>query len=519
MERVAQKVGYFKDKLSILKLTQDLSTRCQRAANHFLGGRKDVKAALGLSVVNEDYGDDYESDSTSAYSFDDEPEELGDRDKADDLFQVSLRLLIAQMKESCAAAESLAVELGQRQAKWLAASSQIAACPLTRSPTPDLHSWLSQVREGKISGAGHDASALFTSRDSGFPSAARVIESSDMVFDTGEARLPSGELESGNTMPGQRTCLLVEREDLGLSHHHLTEMFLYSLVPSLKALCAVRLECLGVTYRFMWHAGSWLDFPVEYPSHSINAITTIGSPNSDVPIPGTPNSRQTLRNKSSSSLAPSVQSSGSSKRRPRAMDDSALAGWKHGDSGSATPRRGGRPTTRSFYNPGKSPTRLRPSASSGDFSILEFAGGGVGTTTNLYDDPIIEGQPAPSSPTYAEQLIDAGASYPSEPTSPLPQDSSGFATDLSLGHGLDRCAVSTLDTLNKPLLAALSAQHKEGERIFRESHKRLLSGLSKFLRLEYRDKDWALRECALTIERELQQELQEIEAEVHGAQW
>ncbi|RLN48094.1 hypothetical protein BBJ29_006291 [Phytophthora kernoviae] len=262
MERVAQKVGYFKDKLSILKLTQELSSRCQRAANQFLGGRKGVKAALGSSALSDNNIDGYydsERDPNGAYGFDDEPEDLGnisDSDKVDDLFQAFLHLLIAQMKESSAAAESLAVELT----------------------------------------------------------------------------------------------------------------------------------------------------------------------------------------------------------------------------------------------------------------------GGVGTT-NLYDDPIIEGQPAPSSPTYAEQLVDAGAFYPGEPTPPLPQDSNGYITELSLGHGLDRCAVSTLDTSNKPLLAALSAQHKEGERIFRESHKRLLSGLSKFLRLEYRDKDWALRERALTIERELQQELQEIEAEVHGAQW
>lgn len=38
------------------------------------------------------------------------------------------------------------------------------------------------------------------------------------------------------------------------------------------------------------------------------------------------------------------------------------------------------------------------------------------------------------------------------------------------------------------------------------------------MRLEYNEKDWALRERALTIERELQQELQEIEVAIHGAQ-
>ncbi|KAG2946874.1 hypothetical protein PC117_g7274 [Phytophthora cactorum] len=506
MEQVSQKVGYFKDKLSILKLTQDLGSRCQTVAKQFLSDRKGVTAALRLSEAAQTKD---ERDPFDMYGLDDEINDLGigfDGDKLEDSFQMTLHLLLEQVRESSAAAEALAVELGQRQAKWLAASSQLAACPLAQPPTPDSHSWLSQVKQGKISGAGHDASSLFSSNGDGFPSASRTIEASGMMFDTGETRLPSNEAsESGNdnSIAGQRSCLLMEREDFGLSDRNLAEMFLYALVSSLKALCAVRLECLGVTYRFMWHGGSWLESAVEYPSFSSIAETDTA--------PSTPNSRQSVRVKSQSSM------SSSSKRRPRAMDDSALSGRKRGDSGATTPKRGGRPTTRSFYNPSKSPTRLRPSLSSGDFSVLEFATGGVGT--NLYDDPIIEGQPAPSSPTYAEQLVDASDPYPITPTSLSPQDSNAVGLDFTLGRGLDRCAASTLDTSNKALLAALTAQHQDGERVFRESHKRLLSGLGKFLRLEYRDQDWALRERALTIERELQQELQEIEAEVHGAQW
>ncbi|KAG3173761.1 hypothetical protein PC128_g18218 [Phytophthora cactorum] len=505
MEQVSQKVGYFKDKLSILKLTQDLGSRCQTVAKQFLSDRKGVTAALRLSEAAQTKD---ERDPFDMYGLDDEINDLGigfDGDKLEDSFQMTLHLLLEQVRESSAAAEALAVELGQRQAKWLAASSQLAACPLAQPPTPDSHSWLSQVKQGKISGAGHDASSLFSSNGDGFPSASRTVEASGMMFDTGETRLPSNEAsESGNdnSIAGQRSCLLMEREDFGLSDRNLAEMFLYALVSSLKALCAVRLECLGVTYRFMWHGGSWLESAVEYPSFSIAETDT---------APSTPNSRQSVRVKSQSSM------SSSSKRRPRAMDDSALSGRKRGDSGATTPKRGGRPTTRSFYNPSKSPTRLRPSLSSGDFSVLEFATGGVGT--NLYDDPIIEGQPAPSSPTYAEQLVDASDPYPITPTSLSPQDSNAVGLDFTLGRGLDRCAASTLDTSNKALLAALTAQHQDGERVFRESHKRLLSGLGKFLRLEYRDQDWALRERALTIERELQQELQEIEAEVHGAQW
>ncbi|KAE9016517.1 hypothetical protein PR003_g15661 [Phytophthora rubi] len=515
MDQVSQKVSYFKDKLSILKLTQDFGSRCQGVAKQFLSDRKGVTAALRLSAAEQA---NEEKDPYDMYGLDDEFNDLdvgSENDKLEDSFQTSLHLLLEQVRESSAAADALAVELGRRQAKWLAASSQLAACPLARPPTPDSHSWLSQVKEGKISGAGHDASSLFSASSSGFPSASRVIEASGMAFDSGETRLPSNDIigiESDSPLTGQRSCLLMEREDLGLSDRHLAEMFLYALVSSLKALCAARLECLGITYRFMWHGGSWLESAVEYPSFSTLSGITSSIPSSST----TAKSRQSVRSKTSTTTQSSI-SSVSSLRRPRAMDDSALSGRRRGDSGAITPRRGGRPTTRSFYNPGKSPTRLRPSLSSGDFSVLEFAAGGVGT--NLYDDPIIEGQPAPSSPTYTEQLVIGTDAYPVAPSSPPPQDSNAFGLEFALGRGLDRCAASTLDSSNKPLLAALTAQHQEGEHVFRESHKRLLGGLGKFLRLEYRDKDWALRERALTIERELQQELQEIEAEVHGAQW
>ncbi|RLN91528.1 hypothetical protein BBJ28_00015046 [Nothophytophthora sp. Chile5] len=523
MENVAQKVGCFKDKLGILKLTQDLGSRCQSVAKQFLNGVYGAKGALGSSVVDENAVGRHHNvldDPYDDYEFNDG---LGNDEEVagglNNSFQTCLKLLLNQTKEASATAETLAIELGQRQSKWLAVSSQLAACPLARPPTADSHSWLSQVKEGKISGAGHDASAM----GEGFPSAARVIEASGMVFDTGDARLPSDDSIGGsNVITGERSFLLNEREDLSPSDHHLAEVFLYAFVSSLKALCAVRLECLSATYRFMWHGGCWLESHVEYPSHSpVAAVSSASSPASGgVPVPGTPNSRQTFRIKASSTLGSATQastpSSASSKRRPRALDDSALAANRNDFGTAVTPRRGARPTTHSFYKPTKSPTRLRPSFSSGDFSALEFANSGVGT--NLYDDPIIEGQPSPSSPTYDEPL-DASAAYLSSPKVSLSPNNNAFAAELEPRRGLERGAVSRLDTSNKPLLAALTAQHQEGERVFREAQTRLLSGLGKFLRLEYRDKDWALRERALSIERELQQELQEIEMEVHGAQW
>ncbi|UIZ27454.1 hypothetical protein KXD40_005722 [Peronospora effusa] len=491
LERVSQKVGYLKDKLSILKLTQDLGSRCHAVAKQFLNDRIGARAACKLSEAS--YAND-DNDPYDMFGLDDEVNDLdlgSEGDRLDNSFQVSLHLLLKQVRESSAAAEALAVALGQRKAKWLAASSQLAACPLARSSTPDSHSWLSQVKEGKISGAGHDASSLFTLDSGGFASASHVIEASGMVFDTGET--------------AQKSCLLTEREDLGVSDRHLADVFLYAMVSMLRSLCAVRLECLGVTYRFMWHGGSWLDSAVEYPSFSTIA-GTVTTP------PSTPNSRHSIRNETLTVPQSSI-SSGQPKRRLPAIDDSALSGHKRGDPSASTPRRKGRPATCSFYNPGRSPTRLRTSLSSDDFAVLEFAVGGVGTT--LYDDPIIEGQPAPSSPTYAEQHVDVNHSYLVTST---PQDNTTVELDLSVGRDLDRCAVSTLDTSNKPLLAALTVQHQEGQRVFQESHKRMLNGLRKFLRLEYRDKDWALRERSLTIDRELQQELQEIEAELQSAQ-
>ncbi|CAI5731459.1 unnamed protein product [Peronospora destructor] len=491
LEQVSQKVGHFKDKLSILRLTQDLGSRCHAVAKQFLNGRIGARAALQLSEASHANN---ENDSYDMFGLDDEVnnQDLGSEgDRLDNSFQISLHLLLKQVRESSAAAEALAVELGQRQAKWLAASSQLAACPLSRSPTPDSHSWLSQVKEGKISGAGHDASSLLTPGSGGFASASHIIEASGMVFDTGKTV--------------QKSCLLTEREDLGVSNRHLADVFLYATVSMLRSLCTVRLECLGVTYRFMWHGGSWLDSAVEYPSFSTIA-GTVTTP------PSTANSRQSIRNKTSTVPQSSI-SSGQPKRRLPAMDDSALSGHRRGDPNASTPRRKGLPTTRRFYNPDKSPTRIRTSLSSGDFAVLELAAGGVGTT--LYDDPIIEGQPTPSSPIQAEQLVDANDSYLGTVT---PQDSTAIGLDLSVGRGLDRCAASTFDTSNRPLLAALTVQHQEGQRVFQESHKRMLNGLGKFIRLEYRDKDWALRERSLIIERELQQELQEIEAELQGAQ-
>ena len=84
---------------------------------------------------------------------------------------MSLHLQLEQVRESSAEAEALAVELGQRQAKWSAASSQLAASHLLAHP-------LSQVKEGKILGAGYDVSSLFTPGSGDFTSVSHIIEAS-----------------------------------------------------------------------------------------------------------------------------------------------------------------------------------------------------------------------------------------------------------------------------------------------------------------------------------------------------
>ncbi|KAI9905189.1 hypothetical protein PsorP6_013756 [Peronosclerospora sorghi] len=502
MEQVSQKVEYLNEKLSVLKVTQDLSARCQTVAKRFLSEEKGAEAALQQSKTNNEKDHDN-------YGFDDDTKVLNfgpEHDKLEDSFQISLLVLLQQVNVSSAAAEALAIELGQRQTRWLAVSSQLAACPLARPPTPDSHSWLAQIKEGKISREGHNASLLLTFGDDSFASASQIIEASGMMFDTDKTRLLSSDTPTSECPDGSsvlRSCLFMERKDFELSDFHLADMFLYALVSMLKSLCVVRLKCLSVTFRFMWHGGSWLDSAVEYsPFETISAATTT--------LPGTSNSRQSSRNKTPAALQSSI-ASGISKRRPRAMDDSALSGR---NSSASTPRRKGRATTRSFYNPVKSPTRLRNSLSYSDFSRLEYAGGGI--RTNACYDPIIEGQPVSSSPTNAGELVDSGDAYPITPPSPFLQDNCAIELDLTACRGLDRCAATTLDTINKQLLVALISQHQEGERVFRESHKKLLSELGKFVRLEYRDKDWAVRERALALEREVQQELQEIDDELHG---
>ncbi|TDH71896.1 hypothetical protein CCR75_008981 [Bremia lactucae] len=77
----------------------------------------------------------------------------------------------------------------------------------------------------------------------------------------------------------------------------------------------------------------------------------------------------------------------------------------------------------------------------------------------------------------------------------FPLESSPHGLDSS---GLDRCAVSTLNTLKKALLAALTAQRQEIKQVICESHKRLIVLLGKFSSI------MTMSEPASTNDRKLQ---------------
>ncbi|GLE04202.1 hypothetical protein PINS_up013112 [Pythium insidiosum] len=176
-----------------------------------------------------------------------------------------------------AAITSLVAELKTRQAKWLALSSQLAGCPLGNgSKSADLLSWASQVREGKISGAGVDG-VLHTTRDhtQGFQlkdvgqiatstAAAElfledVVDSSDIDGSEGPGTKPRAGLHSICSW----SCLTSNRDDFNMPTPAMTVELLHSLVSAIKMLFAVRMECAAITLKCEWRTGRWLSYDVE----------------------------------------------------------------------------------------------------------------------------------------------------------------------------------------------------------------------------------------------------------------
>lgn len=139
----------------------------------------------------------------------DEEDEEGDYDG----IVVALRTFLVHLRTVSEAASDLVTNHKRRQSKWLALSSQLTACPLGKAPNLDLHSWLSQVKDGKISGAGHDSCSASAPTDD--LSTFRKNDLSDMIFDFDES------LSHGDSWE----CLMDSREDMRLSAPFLSGKF------------------------------------------------------------------------------------------------------------------------------------------------------------------------------------------------------------------------------------------------------------------------------------------------------
>lgn len=199
---VDAQVELLSDKMSHLGALRELCARCSAVAKHLLESSegdagslsRDQRGSLHESALDDDKGNGMDGHAA---------------------LRSSVKMLQAQLKVLVDGIATMSSKYATKRSKWLAISTQLIACPLARLPNPDSYSWLAQLREGKISGAGHDSS--FSSSDwQGLISAERIIEVSDMVFDTGETPFASGESASG----GSSNCLVSSRKDLQLTELH-----------------------------------------------------------------------------------------------------------------------------------------------------------------------------------------------------------------------------------------------------------------------------------------------------------
>lgn len=177
-------IEHFNDKLSVLTQIEDTCTRSSLVAERLLSAK----------VVGE-----HQPPTASG---------IADADQ-DGIFQ----LLQTQLRSLVDAAKAFAAELTLRQAKWLALSSQLKACPLGKFPSADLQSWLSQVREGKISGAGHDASYSTAAEQLAYVTPTHMVDSSNLFLESSE---------STATADRRPSCLATAREDLTATHSYLS---------------------------------------------------------------------------------------------------------------------------------------------------------------------------------------------------------------------------------------------------------------------------------------------------------
>jgi hypothetical protein len=373
--------------------------------------------------------------------------EVGEDDNhsKDSLF-LSFTELRAQLQAASEAASNLATEFNKRQAKWLALSSQLSSCPLARLPNSDLQSWLWQVKEGKISGAGNDSYGL-PDRDStalaydGFYSVERIMECSELSLDPDN--------------PQPNSCLMNTREDMKLSHRVLSEIFLYALFSALKASCVVRLECLATAHRYMWHGGKWIDGLMEFPNSSQDSPTI----------------RQTSQTSNKTSYNSLI------KRKSKTAEDTD-AFIKSRSSVEDGTRLMGRP-----QRAGSIPCATNSTADLNGTQVLP-----INVVKNSTEHET------------AEQLDD----------------------DMrisSLAHTLELELINQHEQSMKRTLNDLTLYYLNGELIFRTACDNIMNCFSKFIRLEIRIKGWELRERAIVLEEDLQQELRDTETEIRGSQW
>lgn len=393
------------------------------------------------------------------------------------------RMLLMHLKTLIDGASELATELGLRQSKWLALSSQLKSCPLGKLPSLDLQSWLSQVREGKISGAGYDSSYSTESEQLGYLTVTEMVDASDMFFESSESRVTM----SGG---GGWSCLMNAREDLKPSHSFLSEVFMYSLVSTVKALCASRLECLSASYRFMWHGGRWIQSPIEYPmlqqkQQQVDSTT----PQRDA--------RRLQRSNTNATFAPA-----GARLKPRTRDDSELL--RHTIVEDPRTRRGtGNSKTSNMM-------AKRRGYSGADF-VSQDDDELVVMTMPL--SPVIGGRTDRDSFHFFQGYTQQDGSGPII----LDVSDNGISSNAWSGSGSG--GNNQFGMPSKRKLDDLAFQYKEGGEIFHLAHGKFMACFSRYIRLENRIRGWALKERAFVLEEDLQQEMKDMESEIQGSQW
>lgn len=209
-------VEILSDKIGHLGGLRDLCARCSASAKQLL----DMPFAESVLHKRTSVG--------STISDANDEDDITRGNVRDDLV-FSIKELDSHLKALTDVVASLSSKYATKRSKWQAISSQLTACPLARLPNPDSYSWLTQLREGKISGAGHDSS-YSPEEWEGFISAERLMEVSDMFFDNGDATLIN---DSDN---GGSSCLASYRKDLQLTELHLSGSYSHLLACPLHRI-------------------------------------------------------------------------------------------------------------------------------------------------------------------------------------------------------------------------------------------------------------------------------------------